>query len=41
MREIIHKLREAAVLIGQGHTMAQATKQVGVTDKDTLTGGVN
>jgi putative transposase len=31
--EIIHKLREADVLIGQGHTVAQATKQIGVTDK--------
>jgi transposase-like protein len=31
--EIIHKLREADVLIGQGQTVAQATKQIGVTDK--------
>jgi hypothetical protein len=30
--EIIHKLREADVLIGQGQTVAQATKQIGVTD---------
>jgi len=31
--EIIHKLREADVMIGQGQTVAQATKQIGVTDK--------
>lgn len=31
--EIIHKLREADVLIGQGHKVAQATKQIGVTGK--------
>lgn len=31
--EITHKLREADVLIGQGQTVAQATKQIEVTDK--------
>jgi len=31
--EIIHKLREADVLIGQGKTIADACKQLGVTDK--------
>jgi len=31
--EIIHKLREADVMIGQGQTVAQATKQIRVTDK--------
>jgi hypothetical protein len=31
--EIIHKLREADVLIGQGRTVADATKQIGITDK--------
>lgn len=31
--EIIHKLREADVLIGQGQTVAQACKQIGVTDQ--------
>lgn len=31
--EIIHKLREADVMIRQGQTVAQATKQIGVTDK--------
>jgi len=31
--EIIHKLREADVLIGQGQTVAQAAKQIGVTDQ--------
>ncbi|NBS67081.1 MAG: IS3 family transposase, partial [Betaproteobacteria bacterium] len=30
--EIIHKLREADVLIGQGQTIAQVTKQIGVTE---------
>ena len=30
--EIIHKLREADVLIGQGRTVADATKQIGITD---------
>ncbi|MGO8855122.1 MAG: hypothetical protein ACLQO1_05355 [Steroidobacteraceae bacterium] len=29
--QIIHKLREADVLIGQGKTVAQACKQLGVT----------
>ena len=31
--EIIHKLREADVMIGQGKTVAEACKQLGVTDK--------
>ena len=31
--EIIHKLREADVLSGQGQTVAQVCKQLGVTDK--------
>jgi putative transposase len=31
--EIIHKLREADVLIGQGKTIAEACKALGVTDK--------
>ena len=31
--EIIHKLREADVLIGQGQTIAQVTKQSGVTEQ--------
>ena len=31
--EIIHKLREADVVIGQGKTMAEACKALGVTDK--------
>ena len=31
--EIIHKLREADVLIGQGKTIGEACKQLGVTDK--------
>jgi transposase-like protein len=30
--EIIHKLREADVLLGQGKTIADACKQLGVTD---------
>jgi len=30
--EIIHKLREADVLLGQGKTIAEACKQLGVTD---------
>lgn len=29
--EIIHKLREADVLLGQGRTIAEACKQLGVT----------
>jgi putative transposase len=31
--DIVHKLREADVLIGQGQTVAQAAKQIGVTDQ--------
>jgi putative transposase len=31
--EIIHKLREADVLVGQGQTIAQVTKQIGVTEQ--------
>ena len=31
--EIIHKLREADVLIGQGQTIGQVTKQIGVTEQ--------
>ena len=31
--EIIHKLREADVLLGQGHTVSQVCKQIGVTDQ--------
>ena len=31
--EIIHKLREADVLIGQGRTVPEACKQIGVSDK--------
>lgn len=31
--EIIHKLREADVWIGQGKTVAEACKQLGITDK--------
>ena len=31
--EIIHKLREADVLIGQWQTIAQVTKQIGVTEQ--------
>ena len=31
--EIIHRLRETDVLIGQGSTLADATKQIGTTDK--------
>jgi putative transposase len=31
--QIIHKLREADVLIGQGQTVAQAARQIGVTDQ--------
>jgi putative transposase len=30
--EIIHKLREADVLLGQGKTIAEGCKQLGVTD---------
>ncbi len=32
-KEIIHKLRKADVLIGQGKTVAEVCKQLGVTDK--------
>lgn len=31
--EVIHKLREADVLLGQGRTVAEACKQLGVTDQ--------
>ena len=31
--EIIHKLREADVMIGQGQTIAQVTKKIGVTEQ--------
>ena len=31
--EIIHKLREADVWIGQGKTIAEVCKQLGITDK--------
>ncbi len=31
--EIIHKLREADVLLGQGNTVSQVCKQIGVTDR--------
>lgn len=31
--EIIHKLREADVLIGQGQTVSLAAKQIGVTEQ--------
>ena len=31
--DIIHKLREADVLLGQGRTVTQACKQLGVTDQ--------
>lgn len=31
--ENIHNLREAAVLLGQGHSVALACKQIGVTDQ--------
>jgi transposase-like protein len=31
--EIIHKLREADVLLGQGNTVSQVCKQIGVTDQ--------
>ena len=31
--EIVNKLREADVLIAQGRTVAQATKQIGVTEQ--------
>ncbi len=31
--EIIHKLRGADVLLGQGKTVSQACKQIGVSDQ--------
>ncbi len=31
--EIVNKLREADVLISQGQTIAQACKQIGITDQ--------
>jgi len=31
--EIIHKLREADVLLGQGRTVSQVCKQIGITDQ--------
>jgi transposase-like protein len=31
--EVIHKLREADVLLGQGRTISQVCKQIGVTDQ--------
>ncbi len=31
--EIIHKLREADVLLGQGNTVSQICKQISVTDQ--------
>jgi len=31
--EIIHKLREADVLLGQGRTVPDACKQLGISDK--------
>ena len=31
--EIIHKLREADVLLGQGKTIAQVCKHIGITDQ--------
>jgi putative transposase len=31
--EIIHKLREAAVVLGQGRSIADPCKQIGVTDQ--------
>ena len=30
--EIISKLREADILLGQGHTVAQAIKSIGISD---------
>jgi len=33
IEEIIRKLREADVSIGQGRTVADASKQIGITDK--------
>jgi transposase-like protein len=31
--EIIHKLREADVLLGQGESILEAVKQLGITDQ--------
>jgi len=31
--EIIHKLREADVLLGQGRTVLEAAKQLGITEQ--------
>ena len=31
--EIIHKLREADVVLGQGKSIAEACKQLGITDQ--------
>ncbi len=31
--EVVHKLREADVLLGQGKTILEACKQLGVTDQ--------
>ena len=31
--EVIHKLREADVLLGQGRTIAEACKHIGITDQ--------
>lgn len=31
--EVIHKLREADVLLGQGKTILEAVKQLGITDQ--------
>ena len=32
--QIIHKLREADVLVGQGKTVVEACKQIGMTDRN-------
>ena len=37
--EIIHKLREADVLLGQGKTILEACKQLGVTDQTPTSAG--
>ena len=39
--EIIHKLREAEVLIGQGYTTKEAAKELGAVNKPTIAGGKN
>jgi transposase-like protein len=31
--EIIHKLREAEVLLGQGHTVGEAARQLGIAEQ--------